>query len=175
MTSLFGIPFTLIGSAFGALTGWLTKKSAMEAELRAAERKHQIDAMTAVATANTSAVEDEIKLLEAKAKYETETSAADPHRSIARRVIAYAMVASIAVIIPGIVLFGDISWFQMISKTTTTSFLGLLNDTKTTLSVVTAKGLPMIWLDGMLTLVATITSFYFGGSAAKFSNPYTKK
>ena len=169
---LFGIPFSLIGGAFGALTGWLTKKSAMTAELQASERKHQLDAMLKVSNANSSGVRDEIRLLKAKAEFEKTLSEADPHRSVARRVIAYIMVGVIAFIIPGLVLVGDLQWFQFHTWTTPGLF-GFFQ--KEVVEVVTAVGLPLTYLDGLFTLVSTIVGFYFGGSAAKFTNPYTKK
>ncbi len=169
---LFGIPFSLIGSAFGALTGWLTKRSAMNAEMVAAERKYQLDAMVAVTKANTSAVKDEIALLEAKSKFEKAASEADPHRSVARRVIAYVLVFAIAFMIPGMILFGDITWFA-IETWSTSGFFGI--GAREVFEVVQATGVPLLWLDGLLTLVSTIVGFYFGGSAAKYSNPYTKR
>ena len=170
---LFGIPFSLISSAFGAITGFIAKRMAMNAEVVASERKHQLEAMVAVAQSNKMAVEDEVSLLKAKAEYEMAVHEADPHRSLARRVIAYGLVATIAIVIPLlIILFPQLQWFE-IHTWTNRGFFGI--GAREVVDVVIAKGLPLVWLDGLLTFVSTIVGFYFGGSAAKFSNPYTRK
>lgn len=169
---LFGIPFSLIGSIFGAITGFIAKRSAMTAELQAAERKFQLEAMVAVQQANSAAINDEIKLLEAKAKYEEVVAKADPHRSTARRMIAYLLVLAV-VAFPALVLFQpELQWFS-IESVTKPGFLGF--GRRTVVEVITAVGLPLVWLDGLLTFVSTVVGFYFGGSAAKFNNPYTKR
>ena len=170
---LFGLPISLWGSVFGAVTGFFTKRASMMAELQAAERKHQIEMISDVSKANRSGTKDEIKLLKAKAQYEKALSEADPHRSEARRYIAYVMVLSLAVLIPAIVLFGgDWSWFQ-IHQWTNNGFFGL--GRKEVIDVVSAVGLPLIWLEGITTLVATIIGFYFGTGASKFNNPYIER
>ena len=111
---LWGIPFSIFGSIFGAIMGFVAKASAMRNEVVASERKHQLDAMVAVSTANSQAAEDQIKLLKAKADYEKAVHESDPHRSIARRVIAYILVIGITVIIPGLIIFfPEIQWFEI--------------------------------------------------------------
>ena len=76
---LWGIPFSIFGSIFGAIMGFIAKASAMRNEVVASERKHQLDAMVAVSVANSQAVEDEVKLLQAKADYEKAVHKSDPH------------------------------------------------------------------------------------------------
>ena len=170
---LLGLPLALWGSIFGAVTGFFTKRASMMAELQAAERKHQMEMLSNVSKANRSGVRDEIKLLKAKAQYEKSISEVDPHRSEARRYIAYVMVLSLAVLIPGMVLFGgDWSWFQ-IHQWTHNGFFGI--GRKEVIDVVTAVGLPLSYLEGIFTLVATMLSFYFGTGASKFTNPYIER
>ena len=144
----------------------------MQAEVVASERKHQLDALTAVAKANRSGVKDEIRLLKARGQYEKDLAKADPHRSTARRIIAYVLIFAIAFVVPGMVLFGDLQWFHL-HEWTNNGFFGI--GRREVVDVVQAVGLPLIWLDGLLTFVSTIVGFYFGGSAAKFNNPYTQK
>ena len=170
---LFGIPFSLIGSAFGAIMGFIAKAHAMRKEIVASERKHQLDALVSVSKANSQAVNDEIKLLKAKGEYEQIVHKSDPHRSIARRVIAYVLVGTVAIVIPVIILISpELQWFD-IHTWRNNGFFGI--GAREVVEVVNAYGLPLVWLDGLLTFVSTITGFYFGGSAAKFSNPYTKR
>ena len=170
---LWGIPFSIFGSIFGAIMGFIAKASAMRNEVVASERKHQLDAMVAVSVANSQAVEDEVKLLQAKADYEKAVHKSDPHRSMARRAIAYILVIAITVVIPAlIILFPDLQWFE-IHTWRSNGFFGI--GARQVTEVITATGLPLLWLDGLLTFVATVTGFYFGGSAAKFTNPYTKR
>lgn len=169
---LFGIPLQLLSAIFGGVMGFFTKRAAMMAELQAAERKHQLDAMLATTKANRSGVRDEIKLLKAQAEYEKVLSEADPHRSETRRNVAYLMVISLAVLVPGFVLFGDFNWFQ-IYEYQTPGFFGFFKEN--VIDVVSAVGLPLVWLEGMTSLVSLIVSFYFGTSAAKFSNPYIER
>ena len=132
-----------------------------------------MDSLVAITKANSKAAEDEIKLLEARAKYENAVAAADPHRSIARRMIAYLLVGTIAVVIPAlIILFPQLQWFE-IHTWTDNGFFGL--GAKEIVEVVAAQGLPLVWLDGLLTFVATTVGFYFGNSSARFTNPYKTK
>ena len=171
-----GLPFAAWGSIFGALTGWLTKSHAMKLELQAAERKHTLDAMSAVATANTSMRKDEVALLKAKTDYEREMMKVDPHRSVTRRVLAYGVMIAVLFLIPALVVFGEpFAWFEIIESTRSSSgFFGIGAYTKQVFDVVTAVGLPLVWLDGALIALSTTISFYMGGSAAKFTNPYVK-
>ena len=173
-----GLPFAAWGSIFGALTGWWTKTHAMKLELQAAERKHQSEMLARVATANTSAVKNEVELLNAKASFEERMARSDPHRSVARRVIAYMVLISVLFLVPGFVVFGDsFEWFQIVSHTESSrGFLGIFGAySKEVYEVVSAVGLPLVWLDGALIALSTTVSFYMGGSAAKFSNPYASR
>lgn len=169
---LFGLPMQLVSAIFGGVMGFFTKRSAMMAELQAAERKHQLDAMLATTKANRSGVRDEIKLLKAQAEYEKVLSEADPHRSETRKNIAYIMVFALAIIVPGIVLLGNFNWFE-IHQYQTAGFFGFFKET--VIDVVTAVGLPLLWLEGVTSLVSLIVSFYFGVSSAKFTNPYVER
>lgn len=169
---IFGLPTALVGSMVGAVMGFFTKRQAMMAELQAAERKHQMDAMISVTKANRSGVRDEIKLLKAQAEYEKILSEADPHRSETRKWVAYIMVIAVALIVPALVIYGDWQWFEIV-QWTNNGFFGI--GKKEVIEVIQAVGLPLAWLDGMLTLVSTIVGFYFGTSASKFSNPYIER
>ena len=173
-----GLPFAAWGSLFGALTGWLTKSHAMKLELRAAERKHQAEMLARVATANTSAAANEVKLLKAQADFEERMAKVDPHRSVTRRFIAYMVLIAVLFLIPAYVVFGDnFQWFQIVSHTESSrGFLGLFGAySREVYNVVTAVGLPLVWLDGAMIALSTTVSFYMGNSAAKFSNPYIAK
>lgn len=167
---IFGLPIPLLGSAFGAIMGWLTKRQAMNTEVEAASRKFQLEAMMSVAKVNSQAVDDEIKLLKARGEYEKVTGSCQ-HKSVPRRVISYLLLATICFVIPGAVLFGDIQWFEF-HKWTTPGFFGL--GRQSVVEVVTAVGLPLAWLEGLLTLVSTIIGYYFGNSSARYNNPFVK-
>ena len=169
---LFGIPFAIIGSVFGAITGFFTKRLAMLAELQASERQAQLQAMVEVSKVNSVAIDDEIKLLQAQAEYEKALAQADPHRSEARRYLAYAFAISLLFLLPAMVIYGDWQWFEIHSYTTT-GFFGI--GAKEVFETITAVGLPLAWLDGVFALVSTIVGFYFGTSSAKFTNPYIKQ
>ena len=169
---LWGIPFSIIGSVFGAITGFITKRMALAAELQASERQANLQAMVEVSKVNSIAVDDEIKLLQAQAEYEKTLSNADPHRSEARRYLAYAFAISLLFILPAMVVYGEWQWFEIYSYTDN-GFFGL--GAKEVFEIITAVGLPLAWLDGVLALVSTIVGFYFGTSSAKFTNPYIKR
>ena len=171
---LFGLPSALISSAFGAISGFVFKLLSQRAELVASERKHQIDMIGKVATANSVAAEAEVKLLKAKAEYEMKLSEVDPHRSIARRVIAYGMTIGLVFFIPVIYFYDpiNIQWFWL-HEWTTSGFFGL--GRREVVDVIVANGIPLVWLTTLLDVFAAIVSFYFGGSLAKFKNPYTER
>lgn len=174
--ALFGIPIALIGSAFGAITGFLFKRLAMQSEINASERKHNLDAMVAVAKANSASVKNEVALLKAKAEYEQTVSKCDPHRSETRRYLAYLIVICFCFVVPAIVLFGDMNWFTIHYWTKTTpGFFGIGRRVEEIAQVVQATGIPLAWLEGLITFVGATVSFYMGGSFAKFSNPYIRR
>jgi len=168
---LFGLPTALLSSIFGGLSGFLFKLLSQNQEIKAAERKHEREMLVAVAEAQKQATKQDIALLKAKADYEERLMKSDPHRSMARRVIAYVMVLALSVGLPALVLFGDINWFYL-HEWTTNGFLGL--GRKQVVEVITANGLPIAWLTTMLDVFAGIVAFYFGGSLAKFRNPYNR-
>lgn len=171
---IFGLPSALVSSAFGAISGFIFKLMSQRAELVASERKHQIDMIGKVATANTKAAESEVALLKAKADYEMKLSEVDPHRSIARRVIAYGLTIGLVFFIP-VVYFYDpvnIQWFWL-HEWTSNGFFGL--GRKEVVEVITANGIPLVWLTALLDVFAAVIAFYFGGSLAKFRNPYVER
>ena len=173
---LFGIPVALIGSAFGAITGFLFKRLAMQSEILASERKHQMDAMVAVAKANAGAVKNEVALLKARAEYEEKMNKCDPHRSETRRVIAYLIVTSFCFGVPALILFGDMQWFTIHYWTEVNpGFFGIGRRVKEVAEVINATGIPLEWLTSLATFVGTTVSFYLGGSLAKHVNPYTRR
>lgn len=175
MLSLFGIPSSLISSAFGALTGFMFKARAQNMEIQAAERKHNMDMLVAVAKANRNAIKDEAMLLEAKAKYEERLTKIDPHRSFARRVLAFGLMIGVVFGVPAMVFFGDTQWFHLHEHVQKSNgFFGLGAYTREVVDVVVAHGLPLTWLTALLDVFAGIIAFYFGGSLAKFRNPYTQ-
>ena len=171
---LFGIPSALLSSAFGAISGFIFKLISQRNEIVASERKHQVDMIGKVATANTATAEAEIALLKAKANYETKLAETDPHRSIARRVIAYGLTIGLVFFIPVIYFYDpiNIQWF-MFHEWTTSGFFGL--GRKEVVDVVVANGIPLVWLTSLLDVFAAVISFYFGGSLAKFKNPYAER
>ena len=172
---IFGIPTTLWSSMFGAVTGFVFKLISQKQELNASRDMHNAEMLVKVATANTSAVKDEAKLLEAKAEYEGKLSAVDPHRSMARRVLAFGIMFGLLFFLPAYILFGDIQWFLLWEHTVSSNgFFGLGAYSKEVVEVITAHGLPIAWLTAMLDVFAGIISFYFGGSLAKFRNPYVR-
>ena len=175
MGTIFGISSSLISSAFGALSGFFFKLRSQNLEVQAAERKHNMEMLVAVANANTQARKDEVALLKAKADYEERLSKSDPHRSIARRVLAYGLMFGLVFMLPYLVVFKGVTWFEIREWTQTTSgFLIFPGSTKQVVETITATGLPLAWLYGMLDVFAGIIAFYFGGSLAKFRNPYVK-
>ena len=172
---LFGLPTALVSSGFGAITGFAGKIWSQNQEVKASERKHQMDMMVAVTKANSDAADTEIKLMEAKIKYEKGLSKTDPHRSVARRVLAYGLLITLAFGIPYMVVMYDFQWFDI--KTVmeeSNGIFGIGKSNKEIQEVTTVIGLPMIWLMTLLDVFAGIISFYFGGSIAKFRNPYAK-
>ena len=175
MGSIFGISSSLISSVFGALSGFLFKLRSQNLEVQASERKHNMEMLVSVANANTQARKDEVALLKAKAEYEERVSKTDPHRSIARRVLAYGLMIGIVFVLPYLVVFHGVSWFDFREVTTQTSgFLFFPGRTIETVQTFVAQGLPLGWLTAMLDVFAAVISFYFGGSLAKFRNPYVK-
>jgi hypothetical protein len=111
----------------------------------------------------------------AKIKYEKSLSKTDPHRSVARRVLAYGLLITLAFGIPYIVVMYDFEWFDI--KTVIIENNGLFGIGKSSneiQEVTSVIGLPLMWLTTMLDVFAGIVSFYFGGSIAKFRNPYAK-
>ena len=117
-----------------------------------------------------------LALLKAKTEYEERLSKVDPHRSRpARRVLAYGMMLGLVFGLPALVFFGDINWIQFHEYTKSSSgFFGIGAYSRQVVDVITAQGLPIAWLTSMLDLFAAVISFYFGGSLAKFRNPYVK-
>ena len=147
-------------------------------EMHAAERKHEKELLSGAYKAETRKIDQEIKLLEAKAKFEERVSGVDPHRSMTRRVLTYMFATTVLFILPGMVLLGiDFQWFEINTWTQLNKdgFLGFFRSESQITEVVNAVGLPLVWLFSVLDLIAVIVGFYFGGSAAKFSNPYTKR
>lgn len=174
--AIFGLPIALIGSAFGAITGFLFKRLAMQSEIVASERKHNLDAMVAVAKANSGAVKDDIALLKAKAEFEEKLHKCDPHRSETRRWLAMLIVICFCFAVPAMVLFGDMQWFTIHYWTQTNpGFFGIGRKVTEIAEVVTANGIPLAWLEGLITFVGATVSFYMGGSFAKYANPYTRR
>ena len=172
---LFGLPTALVSSGFGAITGFAGKIWSQNAEVKASERKHQMDMMVAVSKANNEAADVEVKMMMAKIKYEKSLSKTDPHRSVARRVLAYGLLITLAFGIPYMVVMYDFQWFDI--KTVmkeSNGFFGIGKRNEEFQEVTTVIGLPLVWLSTMLDVFAGIVSFYFGGSIAKFRNPYAK-
>ena len=50
---LFGLPTALVSSGFGAITGFAGKIWSQNQEVKASERKHQMDMIVAVSKANS--------------------------------------------------------------------------------------------------------------------------
>ena len=173
MNTIFGIPVTLLSSAFGAIMGFIVKSSAQNLEVEAAKHKHTIEAMAAQSENYVRQVQAETQLMEAKAKFEERLHAVDPNRSEARRNIAYFVTVGLVFFLPWFLYQTGIDWIYSFEYEKTTGFW-LWERTRTVLEAMTIPGLPVEWLWAMLEIFAGIISFYFGGSLAKYDNPYRK-
>ena len=70
----------------------------------------------------------------------------------------------------------DIVWFEIYdSKETSGGFLGIGATVQNVKTVITSTGIPIAWFGVMSETMIAIVSFYFGGSLAKFRNPYNSK
>ena len=173
---LFGLPLSVLTTLGGGLMGFITKMFAMKMQFNAAKEKHTLDLMAAKQDVTDRQVENEIKLLEARGKFETTLSRADPHFSWTRRILTFMIIGIAGLVIPAVAVFGDVSWFHLHEWTDKTNgFFGLGAKTTEVIDVVSAKGLPLIFASEFLAFAGSIVGFYFGQSAAKMSCPYTKK
>ena len=173
---MFGLSSSLISGAFGAITGFIFKVIALNKELQASERKHAMDMIVLAGKDKTREIKDEIALLDAKSKYEEKMAAADPHRSLTRRVIAYLLTVGLVFFLPYLFFYGPPTfWFEIVEYTKSSSgFFGIGAYSKQVFEVIGASGIPLAWLYAMLDVLAMIGGFYFGGSLAKSKNPYLK-
>ena len=159
----------------GGLMGFISKTFTMRMELQAAERKHMVDKLSANQQAVNQQIENEIKLLEAKAKFESDVARHDPHRSGFRRVVALTVLFVAGFLIPAAVIFGDVSWFHLHEYTQSSNgFFGIGAYSKQVIEVISSHGLPLIFASEFLAFAGMVVGWYMGGSYAKVRNPFIK-
>ena len=173
---IFGLPLSLLTTLGGGLMGFISKMFAMRMELQASKDKHALDTLAATQKVTNEQVENEIKLLEARGRFERTLAKADPHFSMTRRIVSYLVIVIAGLVIPGAVVFGDVSWFHLHEFTKESAgFLGIFGATSTeVVEVIATKGLPLIFASEFLAFAGSVVGFYFGTSAAKIANPYKK-
>ena len=173
MPTIFGVPTTLFSSAFGAIMGFVMRMNAQKAELEAAKHKHTIEAMAAQSENYARHVDSEVRLLEARTKFEEKLLKADPQRSIARKNIAYGITGGIIFFLPIFLWQSGIEWIWATDSVQKEGWW-LWQKSKEVVNLQTQAGLPITWLFVVTDVFAGLASFYFSGSLAKFNNPYAK-
>ena len=168
---LWGIPITTI---VGALSGFIFKLFAQRTEMQASERKHTLDLLAARADDRSRHVEDEVKLLQARAEFEERVHVTDPHRSMTRRILTY-MITIGFFLIPMYLIVGGVPFVEVFDYDMTSGgFFGLFESTKRIIDVVTLNGIPIEFLTSFAAAFEIMIGFYFGTSTAKMMNPYRK-
>lgn len=173
MASIFGLPSTLVSAAFGGITGFLMKRSAMQTELRAAEHKHTIEALAQQSENHIRYVEAEVKMLEARAKFETQLAAVDPGRSATRSFLAIGLLICVGFFVPLLIWQSGVQWLWTIEQTLTEGWW-IFKNSRVVTTIEAASGIPVEWLTAFLDVLAMTFSFYFGANAASYKNPYHK-
>jgi len=170
------ISTTMITGGVSAISGFIFKFMAQKNEIAAAERKHTMDMLSKQSNNEVLKIDKEIQLMQAKAKFEKVVSKTDPHRSATRRFIVYAVITSFVLVAYFLALQPDIVWFEIYdTKETSGGFLGIGATVQNVKTVITSSGIPLTWFAVMSETMIAIVSFYFGGSLAKFRNPYASK
>ena len=170
---MFGLSSTALSGIIGGAGGFVFKLVGQHAEMKAAEKKHQMDVMAMQSENYFKSLDKEIELIKTKAEFEERVSSLDPMRAVTRRAIALGLLALLA-FLPLYVIFGGLEWIWMFEDTQTEGFW-IFKTTEVINQIVTKTGLPVEWLFGVSEAFALVVSFYFGGSAAQVTNPYNKK
>ena len=170
---MFGLSSTALSGIIGGAGGFVFKLIGQQAEMKAAEKKHQMDVMAMQSENYFKALDKEIELVKVKAEFEERVSSLDPFRAVTRRAIALGLLGLLA-FLPLYVIFGGREWIWMFEETQKSGYW-IFSTKEIIHRIVTETGLPVEWLFGVSEAFALVVSFYFGGSAAQITNPYNKK
>jgi len=169
---MFGLSSTALSGIIGGAGGFIFKLIGQATEMKAAEKKHQMDVMAMQSENYFKALDKEIELVKVKAEFEERVSSLDPLRAVTRRIIAVGLLTLVA-FLPLYVIFGGLEWIWLLESTTQDGFW-IFSTKEIIHTIVTKTGLPVEWLFGVSEAFALVISFYFGGSAAQISSPYKK-
>jgi hypothetical protein len=170
---MFGLSSTALSGIIGGAGGFVFKLIGQQAEMKAAEKKHQMELMAMQSENYFKSLDKEIELIKTKAEFEERVSSLDPFRAVTRRFIALGLLGLLA-FLPLYVIFGNLDWIFMFEQKESSGFW-IFKTTDIVHQIVTKTGLPVEWLFGVSEAFALVVSFYFGGSAAQVTNPYSKK
>ena len=172
--TIFGLSTTLLTTLASGISGFLFKLFAQNQEMKASQQKHQMDLLAARGASEVERIDKEIELLNARKEYNIAMKDIDPHSSLTRRVLSYGLLIGLLCFAPLYIVMGDLSFFDTFTTTVQNKdgFLGLGRTTSEIIQVIQMRGMPIAWMTGMLEVFAAVIAFYFGGSLAKYRNPY---
>lgn len=170
---MFGLSSTALSGIIGGAGGFIFKLVGQAAEMKASEKKYQMELMAMQSENYFKSIDKEIELVKVKAEFEERVSSLDPLRAMTRRFIAIGLLALLA-FLPLYIIFGGLDWIWMFEETQKNGFW-IFGTTEVIHKIVTQTGIPIEWLFGVSEAFALVVSFYFGGSAAQIANPYNRK